>query len=392
MKKLISAFLALTMSIGFMTSCDGNQNSDTSATKADETTVSDTTKAPSTEPGGETTIKPFKLGFSVWATSDNHGRYVSQAAEWCEALGGEVIVDVAGVTPEGQIASIENLIQSGADIVTFCAYTGESVIPKISQLCEENGVYFAIWDTTITDPQIQEMVEKNPYFCGTTNEDQVKAGYEAVEVLAEKGAKNFVLIKYAVGVATCDDRETGAVQAIKDLGLNNVYTIVAPEDPKKAVQDVLTNYPEVDAIIALGSTANYITPAIQAIDAVGKKGKVFTSGFDFSDTMSDEIAAGDLSLVFGGHVITTHFANLMCISAFSGNPINPDKAQLTIPYLKVTSTENIQDYNQYIVGDTPPYTADEMLDSISNKSFADFQDIVNEYSVEDVITRMNKNG
>src|SRR5699024_2263818 len=109
-------------------------------------------------------IPDFKLGFSVWATSDSHGRYVTQAAEWCKDLGGEVVLDVAGMTPEGQIASAENLIQAGCNAITFCAYTGESIIPKISQLCKENEVYFAIWDTTVTDDLIREMLDDNPYF------------------------------------------------------------------------------------------------------------------------------------------------------------------------------------------------------------------------------------
>ncbi|MFA5657967.1 MAG: substrate-binding domain-containing protein [Oscillospiraceae bacterium] len=384
MKKLLTTIVALSMALGLMTACGKDSESST----VSQTTADTAGSQPSSSQTGETTVKPFKLGFSVWGTSDNHGRYVTQAAEWCEALGGEVIVDSGALTPEAQIASIENLIQSGCDIVTFCAYTGESIIPKISQLCKENEVYFAIWDTTITDADILEMVNANPYFCGTTNEDQFEAGYQEVSILADKGAENFMFIKYAVGVATCDEREKGALKAIEDLGLTNVYTIVAPEDVKKAVQDVLTNYPEVDGIISLGAAATYITPAIQAIDAVGRKGEVMTAAFDFSDTMGGENEAGDLSLVFGGHVVTTHFANIMCISAFSGNPINADKEQLTIPYLTITSQADIDDYNKYIIGETPPYTAEEMLDSISGKTFEEFQQIVSEYSIQTIAEKM----
>ena len=381
MKKLLATLLALALVLALFAAC-GNAPSSSAPSS------SDADGSGSAALSGDGSIPSFNLGFSIWGTSDSHGRYVTQAAEWCEALGGTVTVDVAqGFTVEAQMTSIENLIQSGVDMLTFCAYAGESVIPKISQLCQENEVYFALWDTTITDPDIQAMVDANPYFCGTTNEDQEAAGYEAVKILADKGAKNFVLIKYAVGVATCDEREAGAVKALEELGLNNVYTIVAPEDVKKSVQDVLTNYPEVDAIVALGGTSGYVTPSIQAIDAVGKKGKVYTAGFDFSDTMGDEMAAGDLSLVFGGHVVTSHFANLMCISAFAGAPVNPDKELLIIPYLTVTSQEDIDNYNQSIVGDTAPYTAEEMLDCITGKSFEEFQAIASAYSIDDVVAR-----
>ncbi len=382
MKKIISVILAVVMVAMMLAAC-GSSGSST-ATAASTADNSSSTAEATTTTGGDA----FKMGLSIWGTSDNHGRYVAQAAQWCEALGGTVVVDVAqGFTIEAQITSIENLIQSGVNMLTFCAYAGESSIPKISQLCQENQVYFAIWDTTITDPEIQAMVDANPYYCGNTNEDQEAAGYLEVKTLADKGAKNFVLFKYAVGVATCDEREAGALKAIEELGLNNVYTIVAPDDAKKAVQDVLTNYPEVDAIVALGSTASYVTPAIQAIDAVGRKGQVYTAGIDFSDTMGSEIANGDLTMVLGGHIVTSHFANLMCISAFRGNPINPDKKQLVIPYLSITSQEDIDNYNKYITGDTPPYTKEEMEDCITDKTFDQFQEIVSQYSIEDVVAR-----
>ena len=49
----------------------------------------------------------------------------------------------------------------------------------ISQLCQKSKVYFVIWDTTVKDPDIKAMLEANPYFVGTTNEDQITAGYDS---------------------------------------------------------------------------------------------------------------------------------------------------------------------------------------------------------------------
>ncbi|NLM19986.1 MAG: substrate-binding domain-containing protein [Clostridiaceae bacterium] len=399
MKKLISIILIIMMILGAV-ACNSTKSNESKeeVKETEKKTDSDTDgeevketekKTDSDTDGEEVERKPFKIGFSVWGTSDSHGRYVSQAASWVEELGGEVIVDVAqGFTIDAQVASIENLIQSGADIVSFCAYSGEAVIPKISELAEKNEVYFVMWDTTVSDPAIQEMVDSNPYFVGTTNEGQFEAGYETVEYLAEQGATDFVIIKYAIGVAICDERVDGASKAIDDLGLNLTYVIEVPEDTKKAVEDTLVNYPEVNAVVAVGGTAMYVTPSIQAIESVGRKGEVLTSGFDFSDTMGAELEAGDLSLVLGGHVVTTHFANLMALSAYWGDPINPDKEQLMIPYLTVTSPEDIDNFNKYVVGDVPPYTPEEMLDSISSdKTFDDFQKIAMEYSIEDVISR-----
>ena len=141
MKKLISIILIIMMILGAV-ACNSTKSNESKeeVKETEKKTDSDTDgeevketekKTDSDTDGEEVERKPFKIGFSVWGTSDSHGRYVSQAASWVEELGGEVIVDVAqGFTIDAQVASIENLIQSGADIVSFCAYSGEAVIPK----------------------------------------------------------------------------------------------------------------------------------------------------------------------------------------------------------------------------------------------------------------------
>lgn len=309
MKRFIAVVLVVTILTVLLASC-GN-------------TIDEPVTTPSV--GGETSSVPakdevpsFKAGLIVWGTSDSHGRYLSESFAWLENLGGEVLFDTGALTPEGMITSAENLIQAGCDIIVFCTYVGESIVPTISNLCKDNGVYWAMWDTTVSD-DIQTMINENPYFCGTTNENQVDAGYRATKYMIEAGASDFILLKYGVGIPTCDLREEGAIAAIEEAGAHVTYTLMAPEDTKKAVQDVLISNPEANAFLSLGAAQTYCTPAIQAIASVGRKGEVQVGGFDFGDDMAKQIEDGDMSIVIGGHVTTAFFSAIMCLNEFWGS-------------------------------------------------------------------------
>jgi len=335
---------------------------------------------------------PFKFGFSIWGTSDGHGRYVTEATKWAvKAMGGDLVIDTGALSPDAQITSIENLIQAGCKIVSFCAYTGDACIPKIAQLCKDNGVYFVIWDTDITDPKVKQIVEANPYYVGNTNEDQFSTGYDGVAQLAKLGVKNLVLVKYGIGVATCDDREKGALKAAQEKGIKIAYTIIAPEDAKKAMQDVLVSHPEVDGLFVLGGTESYLSPMNSAIAAAGKSGKVRIASIDFSDAMKGMFASKSLDLIYGGHIVTSTFAALMAVNAYYKTPLSAKPYKVHIPYLKLTSSAESEAYYSLVVGSVPPYNADELKKFVKyyndGLTLDSFQKMVSQYSISDIQAR-----
>lgn len=381
MKRLIAILLVVAIFTTLLASCGNTQDGPvTTPSKGGETSPT----------AGTEELPSFKAGLVLWGTSDSHGRYLSEAFSWLENLGGEVLLDTGALTPEAMITSAENLIQAGCDIIVFCTYVGESIVPTISNLCKDNGVYWAMWDTTVSS-EIQTMINENPYFCGTTNEDQVDAGYRATKYMIDAGASDFILLKYGIGIPTCDLREEGAISAIQEAGANVTYTLMAPEDTKKAVQDVLVSNPEANAFLSLGAAQSYCTPAIQAIASVGRKGEVQVGGFDFGDDMAKQVEDGDLSIVIGGHVTTAFFSAIMCLNEFWGYSLNPDNAELVIPYVDITSPEDFDNFNKYIVGEEPPYTNEELQQFIIKNNpdltWESFQEKVISFGIEDVIER-----
>lgn len=384
MKKIIALLLVLTMVFSF-TACNGAESGTTPSSNPDSTDNSDS----SSGDAGSGEAVPFKYGFISWGTADEHGRTLNEAVKWAvNAAGGEFVADSSAISAESTIAAAENLIQSGCDIISFCTYAGEASVPQISKLCQENEVYWTMWDTTIADAEIQAMIDADPYYVGNTNEDQYDAGYKTMKALIEKGAKNVIVIKYAVNVPTCDQRVEGATAAAQELGANILYEIVAPEDYKKAAQDALVAYPEADTFFLAG-TGTY-SSSIAAACNEANMDEYYIGSFDYYDGMGESFKNGELDVINGGHMVTGTFSALMGINALFGTPLSDTNYMVTIPYLTLTSYEDYEMYKQY-ASEGAAYTDDEMKEFIKvynpDLTLESFQEMVSKWSVDDIKTR-----
>lgn len=370
MKKLFAILLVCAMVLGLIACTPGEGNSTGKKTGA---------------PG-----QSFKYGFVSWGTADEHGRTLNGALEWAvKAAGGEIVSATDGFTPEGQIAAVENLISAGCDIISFCTYCGESVVPTISDLCRENGVYWTMWDTTISDPEIQAYIDEDPYYVGSTSEDNLAAGYNTMKILAQKGATNVVIVRYGSNIPTCDDRCTGAMNYIKEAGnIKVVEDIIVTEDYKSAISNVLIAHPETDCVFMAGAG----TYSASVAEVFKEKGiaNYYIGAFDYFDSMGDMLKNDELRVINGGHMITSTFSALAAINAFWGNPLTSEKISITIPYLTLDSYEDYEAYIQY-ASQGAAFTTEEMKQYLvaynSSLTFASFQEGVAKWSVDDIIAR-----
>ena len=378
MKKLMAVFLAAVMALSLV-ACGGDSQSSGG---------SGSSGAASNTASGEQV--PFKYGFICWGTADEHGRTLAAATQWAvEAAGGEFVMDGSALTAETTIAAAENLIQSGCDIISFCTYAGEASVPQISKLCQENQVYWTMWDTTIADEAVWEMISQDPYFVGTTNEDQYDAGYKTMQKMSEAGATKVIVVKYGVNIPTCDDRCAGDYDAAEELGIEVLYEIVAPEDYKKATQDALIAYPDADGAFLAGS-GSQTTAIASAFEEAGKSDYVI-GAFDYFDSMGEMLQDGSLKVINGGHMVTGTFSAVMGINALFGTPLSEEKYEIVIPYLTLTSYEDYEAYIQY-ASEGAAYTSEELQQNCfpvfnPDVTLESFQEFVSNWSVDDIIAR-----
>lgn len=386
MKKLFALLLAIIMVLGLVACGESEQPPAPSSPSASGD------NPPATAPAGKAEVKPFKYGFVSWGTADEHGRTLNGALEWAiNAAGGEIVSATDGFTPEGQVAAVENLISAGCDMISFCTYVGESVVPTISDLCRENGVYWTMWDTTIADPEIAAYIAEDPYYVGCTAEDNIVSGYNTMKVLGEKGAKNVIIVRYGSGIPTCDERCTGAMNYISEVGGINIVDdviIASVDDYKSTITNILIAHPETDSVFMAGGGTSSTTVAEafkeQNIDTF------YIGAFDYFDAMGDMLKSGELCAINGGHMITSTFSSLLAINAYFGTPLAEGPTKITIPYLVLTSYE---DYEAYIenASQGAAFTEEEMKQYLvaynPDLTLDSFQEGVSKWSVADIIAR-----
>ncbi len=335
-------------------------------------------------------VKPFKYGFICWGTADEHGRTLNAAVQWAvEAAGGEFIMDGSAISAETTVAAAENLISAGCDMISFCTYAGESTVPTISDLCQAKGVYWTMWDTEIADQEIAAYIAEDPYYVGCTSEDNLTAGYNTMKTMADAGATNVIIIRYGMNIPTCDDRCTGAMNCIADVGgIEVVSDMIVTENYKSAVANVLLAHPEVNAVLLAGS-GTYSASVAEAFREAGIENYVIGC-FDYFDAMGDMLKNGTLKVVDGGHMVTGTFSALMAINAFNGTPLSADKIHVSIPYLVLTSGEDYEAYIQY-ASQGAAYTSEELQQYIvaynPDLTLESFQEGVSKWSIADIMER-----
>ena len=158
---------------------------------------------------------------------------------------GELMVENAALTPEGNIESYEKLIAAGVNgLIVIPA--SDSVLPRISQMCEEAQIPWAIYMRSILDEDIKAQIEASPYYLGNTYEDEYLAGYTLTKKMAEAGCKNIILFSTALGDTTGGQREAGMNAACEEFGINVISEFRAvpqASDAAQAVESVLTTHP-----------------------------------------------------------------------------------------------------------------------------------------------------
>lgn len=244
-----------------------------------------------------------------------------------EETNGKIINNMVELTPDATLTFVESQIAAGVDGLVICP-PSDSILPTVTQLCEEAGVYWGITLRSISDPEIKEMVESSPYYVGNCYEDEEAAGYACGKWMGEQGYKQIAIISQAKGDTTCDTREVGLSAACEEFGIEIVGESrghAQASDTTAATESFLAANPDLDAVFFVGSACTGAhEAAVKAINDAGRDVKVVT--IDFPDEMVADFETGTLvysySLVSLGYDPFITF--LKVVNAIQGTPINDD--------------------------------------------------------------------
>lgn len=385
-RKLLAFALACTMTAS--AALVGCSNGSGSSSEAGSKTESKTASAQTA------TLKKFKVGLSIWGTSDALGKSCSDLVKSSvEALGGEAVVDASGMTPEKQISSVENLISSGCDALTICPFS-DSVLPKVSQLCTEAKIPFTIYFRRIQDASVKKSVESSPYYVGNCCEDETTSGYNIAKSMADKGCKKILLISMPRGDTTAENREKGINKCVQETGMKIVSEcrdINQASDATKAVESAIAAFPDLDGVLFASEGTFGFSGAIQALKQHNKIGKIFIASIDFPDNLQEAFKDNTVAGMCGGHFADPMFTVILLYNRLAGTPLADKPVTLNLPFTYLKSAADADNYYKYFTGSTPLYTADEVKQMVKyyNKdmSLDKLNQIMKNYGLADAIER-----
>ncbi|MGI5888167.1 MAG: sugar ABC transporter substrate-binding protein [Oscillospiraceae bacterium] len=381
-KRFLSVLLILSLMITMVLSGCGGTSGEASSGTTSESTSSDSS-------GSSSDLTHYDIGILPWSLSDTE---IVRLMDWCEDIGEELNITfhwVQSSTDETLITNIETLIQAGCDaIMPF--YINESVV----EVCDENQVYFAQFCSTI-EGEVLEAAEASEYWLGNCHENDTASGLAMVQSLYDQGARNFTVIGIPAGQQPIGDARfesfKDGIETLQesdpDVQLLGEYRGLESPD---AVENFLSLYPEMDGICNACGGGGRNEAIVQIIDNGGYSDQIRYGCINAVEDYEYWFNTGALDFMVCGQHPDAIFTFVMVYNALTGNRLSDEPIYMNMNYLYVTP-DNMEDYSKYIMGDTYPYTMDELKQFIKIFNPDATADMLIEaaanYSVEDVVSR-----
>jgi ABC-type sugar transport system substrate-binding protein len=337
-KKLLAMLVSMTMVVGLLTGCGSSSDSGDSGSAgesaSEEVELQDFTIATTFPESGLTS-------FEILANN---------AKQLCEAAGGTFVNAPADMTADGILSFVESQIAAGTKGLVFCP-NADSVLPTVTTLCEEAGVYWGICMRSIEDEEIKELVEASPYYVGNCYESEEETGYNAGKWMGEAGYKKIAIISQPKGDTTCDAREEGLAKACEEYGMEIVSEargLSQASDATSATESFLAANADLDVIFYVGSPAAGVHEAtVKAIQDAGRDVKM--TAVDFPSEMVEDFESGIMTYGIGLSCLTydPYMVVVKLINAIQGYPLNDDGTP-TSNLIEMFEIDNLDDAKKYM--------------------------------------------
>ena len=401
MKKIMALLLTLVLCTSMLTGCGDDKGgagaeSAKSAVDAGDKASPDSVAADTDKGASDTELKSFVLASQLPDTGSPSSVQSGYNIELMAGLAGGTVTFPAALdfTPDGTITFVESQIAAGADGLFLCP-PAESVLPTITQLCDEAGVYWGITLRTIEDEEIRKMVEGSEYYVGNCYENEEDTGYQVMKELNDMGYKKVAIITQPVGDKAGDRREVGIKQACEEFGMEVVAEargMSQAADCASATESFLAANPDLDVIfcVALGVAGGQEAVA-KAITDSGREVKVATIDWPIEMVRLFEegtlvVAASSSGPAFG---MDQFFTAAKVINAIQGYPIEDGKpfSNTFQPY-SVNNLDAAKEVSDIANNESYKYYEEDIIANTFFKwnnpelSQATMQTLIEEYSIK----------
>lgn len=299
----------------------------------------------------------IKIGIVMYSYSDIQGQTIQ---DYCSYVSENLPIDFAYEATNYQddlhISAVENLLAAGCKGII--AGYDTSLVSALDTVAAA-GAYYAVALDHVSPSDFGETAV-SPYFVGGTQQfggDLAALGEEYAEAAVAAGLKDIGGVSFPAWAFTDGPAIYTAFQS-KVTSLDSAATVHDLEfasgflgtDVQTATNNVLTNYPDVEAIFGMSSGIDYVYPVIR-----DRNVKLISMGYDSS--VRSLIEAG--SLVVSGnnnHVQSIASCIARLVNAIDGNSYSDASSgaynQDTIvngvaSYPLMSSTAEVDDYINY---------------------------------------------
>jgi ribose transport system substrate-binding protein len=251
--------------------------------------------------------------------------------------------------------------KASGNAIAYSDPNESAIAPALAEAMASSGGYLG---TAWNRPEDSSVTDYNPNWVLHTSPDNVINGKAIAEAMFEAmgGEGEIFVLQGMLGNTAAIDRYEGLQQALAE---NANIKVVADDTANWATDEALTlvetwlsQYPNVKGIWCAND--NMAAGALQALDAVGLKGKVSVVGIDANTDIVNEVAAGNVTATVSSNgYLQGGYTLAICYAAWIGQI---DPSTMPIEYREFATPATV-------------ITADNVAEFQASKPEFDFTDI-----------------
>lgn len=338
----------------------------------------------------QTTGEKKKIGMIWYGNTDAMGgTFYAWANHAAEVLNVELVWSLGALDTATELTDCENLINAGCDGIYFIPMDTAANL-QLGNACQQAGVYWATSNRDIIDDEVLAAVEANPYFVTRVYDNSYDVCKNMVAELAEQGITKVCMISGDPTDAMMVDRNNGFIDGCAE---NNIEILGTFQNPSSGdattvvdgVNNFLTLYPEMEAILAVSGTNGVGEAIMSALNGSGKEpGSIKVAAFDTFDGNQEAFDQGWLSVSCGGYTTECLISFLALVNRVQGNVIQDGVFEMTLSPLLITSSEEMQIFSQYVDNPDVQLYSDELIQSLvgPDVTVEDYQAVLDDWSID----------